>query len=44
MNRAVLTSEEANMAAQFGEEYWIYAMVTPRFIPKLGATETTSET
>ena len=29
-------SEEAAMAAQFGEEYVSYARRTPRFLPRLG--------
>jgi protein-S-isoprenylcysteine O-methyltransferase Ste14 len=37
------TREEADMAARFGKEYEKYAAVTPRFIPKLGATATASE-
>jgi protein-S-isoprenylcysteine O-methyltransferase Ste14 len=30
------------MAARFGKEYEKYATVTPRYIPKLGATVTAS--
>lgn len=37
------TREEADMAAQFGREYEKYAAVTPRFIPKLGATATAAD-
>ena len=44
MYGALATREEADMAAQFGEEFQMYAAVTPRFFPKLGATATASET
>jgi protein-S-isoprenylcysteine O-methyltransferase Ste14 len=35
--------EEADMSAQFGKEYDTYAAATPRFIPKLGATQAASQ-
>ena len=44
MYGVLATREEADMAAQFGEEYQMYAAVTPRFFPKLVATATASET
>jgi len=34
------TREEADMALRFGKEFEKYMAVTPRFIPKLGATAT----
>jgi len=34
--------EEADMAAQFGKEYELYAARTPRFVPKLGPSEVVS--
>lgn len=44
MYGALGAREEADMAARFGAEYRMYAAVTPRFIPKLGATAIASET
>lgn len=29
-------SEERDMEARFGEEWWAYAETTPRFTPRLG--------
>jgi methanethiol S-methyltransferase len=37
------TREEADMAAQFGKEYELYAARTPRFIPKLGSRAIASQ-
>lgn len=44
MYGVLATREEADMAARFGEKYQMYSAVTPRFIPKLGATAIASET
>lgn len=43
MYGCLATREEADMAAQFGTEYEMYAARTPRFIPKLGSSAVVSQ-
>ena len=38
MYARLATREEADMIAQFGDEYRAYAWRTPRFFPKLGGS------